>query len=218
MATTEELQAQIAQLTQQLNQQRLAGVPESQRAQLQTQMELEAEREALRAERATLNEAGRVIEARTIAARTGLSEDSLLEHGNSLSEMREYALEQVSAQKSSEIAALIRGESPGAAATPGGQEPGGAAGAPNPAGQAPAAASAEPATTSAGGAGGTAALGSDPVAEILDRKDIGRGSGRLEEYIGQVRGTVGFEDVSLGAGRQAQVAAPPPTEQPASSE
>lgn len=209
MPTEAELAAEVAALKKQLADYRLANVPEAQRAAVQTQMQLEQEREALREERARLNQVVRMTEAAKISMATGIPEDELVKH-ETLSEMRQFALDTVSQQKSEEIAALITGKP-----KPGSEE----AKAAEEAAAAEAAAAATPGatappTTSSTTSGGTAALGSDPTKELLEDKNIGRGTGRMEDFVAQLRATTPFDDVSLRTGEVSTAAPPAPPPPP----
>jgi hypothetical protein len=156
-----------------------------------------------------IGEAARKVEAMTLSLKTGISEQDLLDAGPTLADMRQKAIDGLAASNAAELAALINPApiaDPDDPATP-----------PAP-GTAPGAAAAP--TTTDPSVGGTSPLGSDPIKEILDRPDIGKGSGDMEGFMEAYRSTVGFEDVSLTTGQVVPAApaapvAPAPAATPA---
>lgn len=216
MPTLEELQAQNEQLQRQINELMLRSAPADQRAIIAQRQEVERERAALAAERATLTSAALEIRKRETVQQWGVTYD-VVKDASSLDEVNAAVLTHMQ-QNLNDPAALrkfadfIEQRTQAGVSTPPQVGPDGQPIPPTP-GAAPAAAAANSAPAaaataapgiaaapaSAGGpSGGTTAIGPDPSAAITERYK-GKGMGDLAQWLTEER-MVPPVDYRLGAG------------------
>jgi hypothetical protein len=195
-----------ARLTREMNELRISSVPPADRPNYQAQLNMDAEREALAAERAQLNTAARAVHAGELQNKTGIEASEFLK-AESLAQMDAMAVDGLSKAftdpKLRDQMDIIMGNTTTKTGTEGKTKP-----------SAPGAE-----TTPAGGQqpseGGGQTPGENPGAKIA--KDLA-GTGDLEEMMRRQQAEVPWETVALGVEPVAvpapQIAQPPaPSEQ-----
>lgn len=196
MATVEERLAQLEAENQRL---RLQNVDPAQRPAYEAQMQLEAERRALAAEREQLNQAARVIRAHDIAQKTGANPEELLKHDDLEQAGIDYVAEMLNDPVKAQSYADFLKRTAALSADPTQAPAPGAPGAPAASAPGAPAASAAPAGA-AGASGGTSTPGPDPSQAILEKF---KGTGKLSDYLAALRTSTPATTVVFGGVPQA---------------
>ena len=212
-----ELQAQIARLQQQIDEQQLSNLPAGERAAAQERLALQNERRAIEAEKNQIREAARMVHIAQLIQATGLSEsdfegvastaeadararEKLIEQMQDPAKLRQYADFMERAGITSTTTPPAEPAAPGADTPPSGLPAGQGGGAPVPA--------------------------ATEIADKIVDKFRGQGAGAIADFLGQYRAEVPTSTVSLDpnapldgtTGAPTPAALPPatqPSQQPA---